>query len=70
MRNKEVLDATTDSRVYKLSLKRHRARTGEIHCDRCPYHRVENDNQDNWSHRKSWKRNTKRKGQYKKVIKM
>ena len=62
MKIKEILDTTTNSRVYKMALKWHRENKGLIHCAICPYH----DNENYVRHGKdnrNWKRY--RKNQFK-----
>ena len=50
---KDILNATDNSRVYKIALKHYREHM-EINCSWCPYHRGENDKRGDWK-RKSWK---------------
>jgi hypothetical protein len=62
MSYKKVMDATDNSRVYRIAYKRYLDVKGDIRCSICAYHRSENSN---WQYRrtKSWKRY--RKTQYK-----
>lgn len=36
------MKTTANSQVYKRARKRHLARSGQLNCPLCPYHRVEN----------------------------
>lgn len=50
----DVVNTTTDNRIYKIALKNLREARGEISCCICPYHGGENHNNDNWR-MKNWK---------------
>jgi hypothetical protein len=42
MRNKKVLDNTTNRGEFNRAYKMHLEQKGKIHCSRCGYHRGEN----------------------------
>jgi hypothetical protein len=48
--------------VYAIEHKKKLAKRGLIKCDRCPWHRKENESR---KPRRSWKARTKRKRQHK-----
>jgi len=41
-RRKQEMESTDNPSVYRKARKEVLARTGEINCDRCPYHGIEN----------------------------
>jgi len=43
MRNKEILDTTSNRGVYNRARKIYLEEQGEIICARCPYHGIENE---------------------------
>lgn len=52
-RRKHLLDWETNPTIYSRLRKDWLEKIGEIHCARCPYHKIENAKNDR-SHR-SWK---------------
>jgi len=63
MKTKDILDTTTNSKIYKRYLKHYREYTGQIYCSVCPYHGGENGYYHNHRDYRNWKRY--RKHQYK-----
>lgn len=65
MRTKEELDSTVNSSVYKKLYKLYISRKCK-YCEVCGYHRGENRDYGYFKrHNKSWKKNSKRRKQYK-----
>jgi len=62
MRVYDEIRTTGSSSVYNKLRKYFLAKEGEINCDRCPYHRLENWHRN--PHR-SWKWRTRWRHQYK-----
>ena len=46
MRNKEILEKTTNRKVFNYAYKEHLERTGKIRCSYCRYNKGENSTQD------------------------
>jgi len=42
MRNKEILETTTNRKTYNRAYKKHLYKKGKINCTYCPYNRGEN----------------------------
>jgi hypothetical protein len=71
MRNKEIVDNTTNRGVFNRAYKVYLEQSGKIRCSRCGYHRGENDKRkwygsfDEKSIRKpSWKLVSKNRNQW------
>jgi hypothetical protein len=47
MKNKEILESTSNRKVFNNTHKIHLQRTGKIRCQYCHYHKGDNDTQ-NW----------------------
>ena len=67
IKTKDEYDWTTNRSVYNRTRKRILDNNREIHCDRCVYHRGDNDIRKNYSpdgRKPSWKLATKNRRQW------
>lgn len=55
MANKKIMDTTSNRGEYNKSRKIYLEQKGLIHCDRCPYHRVENDERKWYGSTYNWR---------------
>ena len=46
MKNKEILERTSNRKVFNYAYKQHLERTGKIRCSYCRYNKGENSTQD------------------------
>lgn len=56
--NKEIMETTTDRYVYNRTRKNYLEHSGNIRCNRCPYHKYENCTR---KVRRNWKAKRKTK---------
>ena len=54
MANKKIMDTTSNRGVYNKSRKIYLEEKGEIHCSRCPYHTIENNDNKFYGSRLVW----------------